>query len=247
MNLYFYASKILTPLILPSNFLIFTLVIFFYLGIYRNKDKFKKIFFVIFIIFSSISLFPIGENLIFYMLEKNYKKNKLPKSIDYIFVPSGSSERIVQAIKIKKQYLPAKVKIIYSSGNSALDSNKGIDSEAPFVEIIINNLNINKKDIIFLPNARNTIENFKQLNHYLGKDSDKKILLITSPSHMKRSLIIGKKNNIKVYGFSSNFYTKNSSFSLINYYQNINFMRNLSYFDKFFKELIGIFIVKIIL
>tara|TARA_B110000977_G_scaffold37115_1_gene49866 strand:- start:209 stop:952 length:744 start_codon:yes stop_codon:yes gene_type:complete len=247
MNLYFYASKILTPLILPSNFLIFALVIFFYLGVYRNKDKFKKIFFVIFIIFSSISLLPIGENLIFYVLEKNYKNSKLPKNIDYIFVPSGSSERIVQAIKIKNQYLPTKVKIIYSSGNSALDSNKGIDSEAPFVQTIVNNSNIDKKDIVFLPNARNTIENFKQLNHYLGKGSDQKILLITSSFHMKRSLIIAKKNNIKAYGLPSNFYTKNNSFSLINFYQNINFIRNLSYFDRFFKELIGIFVVKIIL
>jgi len=247
MNIYFYISKLLTPLLLPSNFLIFFLIIFFYLGIWRNKKQFKKIFCVFFIFFSLISLLPIGKNLIFYVLEKNYKNSKLPKNIDYIFVPSGGPERIVQAIKVKNQYLPANVKIIYSSGNSALDSNNGKDSETPFVQTIVKNSNIDKKDIIFLPNARNTIENFKRLNRYLTKDLNKKILLVTSASHMKRSLIIAKKNNIKAYGFPSSFYTRNNSFSLINFYQNINFQKNLSSFDIFFKEVLGIFVVKIML
>jgi uncharacterized SAM-binding protein YcdF (DUF218 family) len=98
MNLYFYASKIITPLILPSNFFIFALIIFFYLGILKKKEKFKKIFSIFFVLFSLISLLPLGENLIYYVLEKSYKNNKLPKNIDYIFVPSGSPERIVQAI-----------------------------------------------------------------------------------------------------------------------------------------------------
>ena len=247
MNLYFYASKIITPLILPSNFFIFALIIFFYLGIYRNKDKFKKIFFVIFIIFSSISLFPIGENLIFYVLEKNYKNSKLPKNIGYIFVPSGSPERIVQAIKIKNHYVPAKIKIIYSSGNAALDKKKGKDSETPFVKTIIVNSKMDKQDIIFLPNARNTIENFKQLKSFLKGEKNKKILLVTSASHMKRSLMIAKKYNIETQGFPSSFKSRTNSFSLVNFYQNINIQRNLYYFDIFFKEMLGIFIVTVIL
>ena len=65
MNLYFYASKIITPLILPSNFFIFALIIFFYLGILRKKEKFKKIFSIFFVIFSLISLLPLGEELIY--------------------------------------------------------------------------------------------------------------------------------------------------------------------------------------
>ena len=125
MNLYFYVSKIITPLILPSNFFIFSLIIFLYLGIWKKKEKFKKIFFTFFVVFSLISLLPIGENLIYHMLEKKYKNNQIPKNIDYIFVPSGSKERVVQAIKIKNYYLPMKVKIIYSSGNAALDKKNG--------------------------------------------------------------------------------------------------------------------------
>ena len=247
MNLYFYASKILGPLILPSNFLILGLVIFFYLGVWKNKDNFKKIFSIFFVLFSLISLLPLGENLIYYVLEKNYKNSKLPKNIDYIFVPSGSPERIVQAIKIKNHYVPAKIKIIYSSGNAALDKKKGKDSETPFVKTIIVNSKMDKQDIIFLPNARNTIENFKQLKSFLKGEKNKKILLVTSASHMKRSLMIAKKYNIETQGFPSSFKSRTNSFSLVNFYQNINIQRNLYYFDIFFKEMLGIFIVTVIL
>ena len=247
MSFYFYASKILTPLILPSNFLIFVLIIFFYLGILKKKERFKKIFSVFFVLFSLISLLPVGENLIYYVLEKNYKNSKLPKNIDYIFVPSGSPERIVQAIKIKNHYVPAKIKIIYSSGNAALDKKKGKDSETPFVKTIIVNSKMDKQDIIFLPNARNTIENFKQLKSFLKGEKNKKILLVTSASHMKRSLMIAKKYNIETQGFPSSFKSRTNSFSLVNFYQNINIQRNLYYFDIFFKEMLGIFIVTVIL
>ena len=247
MNLYFYASKIITPLILPSNFFIFALIVFFYLGIWKKKEKFKKIFSVFFVIFSLISLLPLGKNLIYYVLEKSYKNNKLPKNIDYIFVPSGSPERIVQAIKIKNHYVPAKIKIIYSSGNAALDKKKGKDSETPFVKTIIVNSKMDKQDIIFLPNARNTIENFKQLKSFLKGEKNKKILLVTSASHMKRSLMIAKKYNIETQGFPSSFKSRTNSFSLVNFYQNINIQRNLYYFDIFFKEMLGIFIVTVIL
>jgi len=247
MNLYFYVSKIITPLILPSNFFIFALIIFLYLGIWKKKEKFKKIFFTFFVVFSLISLLPVGENLIYHILEKKYKNNQIPKNIDYIFVPSGSKERVVQAVKIKNYYSPMKVKIIYSSGSAALDKKNGGDYETPFVKTIIDNAKIDKQDIIFLPNARNTVENFKQLKSFLKAKKNKKILLVTSASHLKRSLIIAKKYNIKIQGFPSSFKSRNNPFSLINFYQNINVQRNLYYFDVFFKEMLGIFIVTAIL
>jgi|TARA_B110000977_G_scaffold172868_1_gene225591 uncharacterized SAM-binding protein YcdF (DUF218 family) len=247
MNIYFYASKILTPLILPSNFLVFALVVFFYLGVWKSKEKFKKIFCIFFIFFSSIALLPLGKVLIHHVLEKNYKNIKLPKNIDYIFVPSGSRERIVQAIKIKNNYLPKEIKILYSSGNVSLDKKNGKDFESDFVQTIILNSNMKKNDIIFLPNARNTIENFKQLKSYLIKNKNKKTLLVTSAFHMRRSLMIAKKYNIKIYKFPSFFYTSSNAFSLINFYQNTSVQNNLYYFDIFFKEIIGIAVTKIIL
>ena len=247
MNLYFYASKIITPLILPSNFFIFALIIFFYLGIVKKNERFKKIFCFFFLFFSCISLFPLGKNLIHHGLEKDYKNSKLPNHIDYIFVPSGSRERIVQAINIKNNYLPKKVQILYSSGNTSLDTKNKENPESEFVQTIISNSNIEKKDIIFLPSARNTIENFKQLKSFLKGEKNKKILLVTSAFHMKRSLMIAKKYDIKIQGFPSFFYISSDYSSLINSYQNLRIQNNLYYFDIFFRELVGIFLVKIML
>ena len=247
MNLYFYASKILAPLILSSNLLILALIVFFYLGVWRNNAKFKKIFYIFFVIFSIISVFPVGKSLIHHGLEKNYRNAKLPNKLDYIFVPSGSYERMIQAIKIKNNYLPNRVKIIYSTGIAYLDSKNGKDTQSELVQSIISSSNLSKEDIIFLPEARNTIENFKQLNKYLSGDRSKKILLITNAYHIKRSLIIAQKYNIPIQGFPSSFYASNKSFNLANYYQDINFSKNLRFFDIFFRELLGIFMIKVVL
>ena len=56
---------------------------------------------------------------------------------------------------------------------------------------------------------------------------------------------VAKKYNIEIQGFPSSFKSRNNPFSLINFYQNINVQRNLYYFDVFFKEMLGIFIVLI--
>jgi len=247
MDLYFYSSKILAPLIVPSNFLIILLIVFFYLSVLKNKEKFKKIFSIFFIIFSLITLLPLGENLIYHALEKQYKNAKLPNDIDFIFVPAGNKERIVKAIEIKNNYIPGGVKIIYSNGNPYLKTKNWKDYESDFFEIMISNSSIDRKDVVFLPNARNTIENFKQLNQYLLGKKNKKILLVTSAFHIKRSLIIAKKYNIEIQAFPSSFLARQQNFSLVNFYQDMKLMKNISFFDIFFRELLGIFAAKVVL
>jgi len=247
MNLYFYASKIITPLLLPTNILFFLLILFVYLIVWKNKNKFKKIFFIFFIIFSSISLLPAGKGLIGHLLEKEYRNNQLPNNIDYIFVPSGDFKRVGKAIKIKNYYSPNKVKIIYSSGNAYLDPVNSKDFKSALDQAVLMNSNIDKKDIIILPNARNTIENFKQLKIFLSENKNKKILLVTSAFHMKRSLVIAEKNAIKMQGYPSSFVVRQNSFSFINFYQGIDVQKNLYYFNIFFKEIMGIFLAKVML
>jgi uncharacterized SAM-binding protein YcdF (DUF218 family) len=247
MNLYFYVSKIITPLLLPTNFLFFLLILFVYLIVWKNKNRFKKIFCIFFVIFSSISLLPIGKGLIGHLLEKEYRNNQLPNNIDYIFVPSGDLTRVVQAIKIKNYYSPNKVKIVYSSGNAYLDPTNRKDFESVLDRAMLMNSNIDKKDIIILTNARNTIENFKQLKIFLSKNKNKKILLVTSAFHIKRSLVIAEKNGIKMQGYPSSYVASHDSFSFINFYQDINVQKNLYYFNIFFKEIVGIFLAKVML
>ena len=94
---------------------------------------------------------------------------------------------------------------------------------------------------MYLPEARNTFENFEQLNKYLIriKKKNSKILLITHAYHIKRSLIISKKFNLDIHPYPSFFFSKRDSMGFINSYQNISVVRNLSNFDAFIKELIS--------
>jgi uncharacterized SAM-binding protein YcdF (DUF218 family) len=244
MNFYFYLSKIATPLLIPSNIIIFLLIILFYLGILKNKKIFKKFFSLIFIIFSVISITPIGHNLIYFFLEKDFYDSKIPDDFEFIFVPSGSKNRILTAINIKSNNSDLnEVRIIYSSGIAYLDKTNSKDTETFFTKNLILNSKIQKNDIIFLPEARNTYENFKRLNEFLIKEEKKnsKILLITDAFHMKRSLQNAQKHKINISVFPSSFITKNESESLINSYQNLSIINNLSKFNLFIKEVISSF------
>ena len=161
MNFYFYVSKIATPLIVPSNFIIFFLILSFYFSFYRKKIFFIKLFKLFFIIFSVISITPVGHNLIYFFLEKDFYHSKIPNKVDYIFVISGSPSRIIKAIDLKNNLSLKEIKIIYSSGIAYLDKKNSKDIEIDFVEKMILNSKIDKNHIIFLPKARNTYENFK--------------------------------------------------------------------------------------
>ena len=134
------------------------------------------------------------------------------------------------------------VKIIYSSGIAYLDKNKSKDSETSLTKNLISNSTINKDNIIFLPNARNTFENFNRLNNFLIKknNTNSKILIITDAFHMSRSLMMAEKFNLNVSSLPSGFITKQDSVGLINAYQNLSVVNNLRKFDLFIKELISI-------
>ena len=240
-DLYFYISKIVTPFIIPSNILTFLLIIFFYIGFIKNKIYVRKFFISIFIIFSTISIFPIGNNLIYFFLEKRFYNPEIPNKIDYIFVPSGSIKRTIFALNFLNNSNLKEVKIIFSSGIPYLDQNNSKDSETSIVKSLVSSSKISSENIIFLPNARNTFENFKRLNEFLIEKNkgQSKILLITDAFHMKRSLMMAKKFNINISSLPSNFLTKKDSVGLINAYQNISIVNNLRDFDTFIKELIS--------
>lgn len=241
MNFYFYVSKIATPLIVPSNFIIFFLILSFYFGFYRKKNFFIKFFKLFFIIFSVISITPVGHNLVYFFLEKDFYNSKIPNKVDYIFVISGSPSRIIKAIDLKNNLSLKEIKIIYSSGIAYLDKKNSKDVEIDFVEKMILNSKIDKNHIIFLPKARNTYENFKRLNEFLIEEDKKesKILLVTSAFHINRSLLMAKKYKLDISSYPSEFITKKYSVGIVNSYQRINFLYNLRAFDIFVKELIS--------
>ena len=116
----------------------------------------------------------------------------------------NSSERLVSFIKLSQIYKNAQ--LFYLGGKPLLDNN-GILSETDTVKIFFKNINFDYKDVIFLSDSRNTIENLKSLKKYLKNKHFNKILLITSAFHMNRALLIAHKLKLNVLPYAVDFKT----------------------------------------
>ena len=252
--MYFYFSKILAPFLNFTNILI--LIIF--LSFFFKKRLFKKnikfiINFSIFLILL-ISFLPVG-NFGLRFLEKNYLVQENFKLLENIIVLSGSeninntlltkktnlndsSERLIASVKLAIKYPNSNIYFLGGDGNLVKSNLNEIDVAKKFYE----DLDFDIKRIKFIDKTRNTIENLKKLKNFI-KDDEVNIL-ITSAFHMKRTIIIAKKLNIKFIPYAVDFRSFNSS-SIINYYQTFRISENLRSFDIFFRELLGILAVKL--
>ena len=255
--MYFYLSKILAPILNPINTLIIIYVILIIINL-KYKKKSIRIFsnFIIFI-FLFISLFPIGRLGITY-LEKDYVNQNKINNIENIIVLGGAedifrtkqfgklhlnsdSERLISVINISKKNPLAN--IFYLGGNGNLNQDIEInetDVAKQFFQIV--GFDITK--IQFIGNTRNTIENFQKLKAKYDIEN-RKNLLITSASHMKRSLIISKHLGYDLIPYAVDFKTQ-PKLKPSNYYQSFNVLPNLGSFNVFFRECLGIIAFKIL-
>ena len=236
--MYFYLSKILAPLLNPTNFLFLALIILFIIY-YKNKKKiiFKLLTINIFLL-SIISFLPVGNFGLKY-LEKDFLNKESYKNIDNIVVLSGSDYRLLASVKLGNKYKNTK---IYYIGGSSYLINKDANDEINKAKKIYEELNFDMTRVNFVGQSRNTIENFKEIEKLNLIDS--KTILITSSYHMKRSLIISKDFGLKLIPYVVDQKTYRLS-SLINIYQDFNISRNLANFNLFFREIIGIIVFKL--
>ena len=236
--MYFYFSKILAPLINPTNFLFLALIILFIIY-YKNKKKiiFKILTITIFFL-SIISILPIG-NIGLKYLEKDFINKESYQNIDNIVVLSGSDNRLLASVKLGNKY--KNTEIYYIGGNAYLIKND-INDEIINAKKIYEEFNFDMTRVNFIGQSRNTIENFKEIEKLNLIDS--KTVLITSAYHMKRSIIIAKEFDLKLIPYVVDTKTNLQS-SLINIYQDFNIIKNLANFNLFFREIIGIIIFKL--
>ena len=185
-----------------------------------------------------ISFLPTG-NIGLKYLENNFIYKKHYKNIDNIIVLSGSNYRLIESVKLGNKFKNAKV--YYIGGNAYLIKKK-INDEVSKAKKIYEDLNFDMTRVKFVGQSRNTIENFKEIEKLNLKDSQ--TILITSAYHMKRSMIISKKFGLDLIPYAVNP-KSNAQNSLINTYQDIDISKNLSRFNIFFREIIGIMVFKL--
>jgi uncharacterized SAM-binding protein YcdF (DUF218 family) len=204
-----------------------------------------------------IGFLPLG-NFGLNILEKKYIKQNINLEYDNIIVLAGSesvsktiysnilnlnnaSERLISSVQLALKNDNAK--IIFLGGSGFLSS-KGIN-EADVAKMFYKDVGFNISRVTFIDTTRNTLENLKEFKKL--KINKKNDLLVTSAFHMTRSLIIAKKLNLDLSPYAVDFRHDRSLESLLNSYQSFSFADNLKKTNIFFREIIGIIMVKIIL
>ena len=253
--MYFYLSKILAPFLNLTNLLFIFFIILILINLKKNII-FKKLVTSILFTLILISFFPFGKLGLKY-LENDYLYQKKFSKIENIIVLSGSedlqtteitnkmslgasSERLIMSVKIANENPES---IIYHLGGNGFLMNKMI-TENDVAKKFYSNVGFDLNRVRFIGNSRNTIEN---LNSIKNKNFDiEKRILITSAFHMKRAMLISEKFNLYLVPYAVDFRSISNK-SLLNYYQNFSISSNLSNFDLFFKEMLGIIALKILI
>ena len=199
--------------------------------------KFRKFSYIFLICFLSISILPIGKILEFNFLSKNFYGNNNITNFDSILILGGDAKRILHGISLWSKNKNSK--IIFTGGTHfiAPTQSQKKKSETIRFDNLIKDL-IDKKNYISIDNTRNTIENLREFKKIKKDQKFDSTIIVTSPWHYKRTMKIADKLNISLIPYK---WTGNSKKNIIHSYQSINFANNLSQFDRFFRELIGIF------
>ena len=226
------------PLLNPTNFLFIILGILFIYYLISKRKIFLKILSLNIFIIIIISFLPTGSLGIKY-LEKDFIFKKEYKNIKNILVLSGDDDRIIASISLAYQYPDAK--IFYVGGNAYLIKDINND-DLTIAKKFYYDLNFDMDRINFIGKSRNTIENFKEIKELNLKYSE--TVLITSAYHMKRSMMIAEKQGVNVIPYPVNPIS-GSTTTLLNSYQVFDVTNNLSKFNTFFREILGIIAFKI--
>lgn len=196
-------ASLIWPLVMPSMWLIYTIIIALYL-LHKKKLKLAKYvlcFWVIVLL--SIALFPIGD-LLLWPLESQYKIKPNIKDPKAIILLGGSEEivqtqatdlphlnghatRYITTIQLARTY--PKAKIIISGGVGHVNDSQL--EEAEIGKAILLSAGINKKRIILEHQSHNTIENAQYTKLIVEKlfgSTKGPFILVTSASHMPRSM-----------------------------------------------------------
>ena len=247
--MFFYLSKLFWIFFNPINLLVILLLIGIFFQLIKKKI-YKKIYQINLILFFLIVFFPTGTYLL-WKLENTYPKQEIANiDIDGVLILGAGIdefmtyeykqmilndriERITESAKIIKKFPNAK--IIYSGGNGTFSKPKLKSDEV--ANIFYKQLGVNTDRIIFENKSRNTYENILFSKQIAKPQEDEKWLLVTSAFHMKRAILISKKQKWKFIPYPVDFKQSKK----ISLKPSIHFFSNFTSFQKAFHEWLGLF------
>lgn len=124
---------------------------------------------------------------------------------------SEAGDRVIYAAQLYRQ---KKAPIIVLSGGRVEWSGSG-NAEAEDMATILTSIGIPRSALILEPNSLNTYENAKFVKPILERENLKKVLLITSATHMPRSLLIFQRQGMDVIPAPTDFLVSDSELTEI--------------------------------
>jgi uncharacterized SAM-binding protein YcdF (DUF218 family) len=204
---YFFLSKTLGVMLLPSNLLIGVGIVGLLLLPSRFEPLGRKLVVASVLLLAICGFSPIG-NLLFYPLESRFPPWDHSRGApDGIVVLGGAIEpnlsaahgmalfgpsidRIIAAVELAHRYPNAR--IVFSGGNNNLISSDAA-READFVTPVFESFGLSRNQLIIERRARNTEENAEFSKALVSPKHGERWLLVTSAYHMARSVGIFRK------------------------------------------------------
>jgi len=224
--MFFTLSKILGSLLNPMLWILGLLLAAILLKKWRNRLLITTAF--LFYLLSNSAIIGLVSNAWDY---KSIKIDEIQEPYDLGIVLSGyavldsdmanfsdlfhfgnNTNRLTQSIELYKM---GKMKKIMISGGSGHLLGEKI-SEAIITEDFLIKMGVDENDILLETESRNTVENAVQSKLFLDDHLEKfeRILLLTSPFHMRRSMMVFRKQGIQFTPFSVGNYSDKYHFQL---------------------------------
>lgn len=206
----FVFKKIVSAFLLPIPIGLFLLFLSFIYLMFNSYKKAKFFLFLAFLWFALLSNQTIS-NAILYPLENSYPALLQTPKVNYILVLGSGHKnddslsitsqvkmtainRLVEGIRHYKNLENAKLIV---SGYSI----SGGDSHALMQEKLAISLGVKKEDIIRLDTPKDTKEEVIETKKIVGTEP---FILVTSASHMKRSILLFKKEGLNIIASPTN-------------------------------------------
>lgn len=216
--MFFFLSKTLGYLLLPSNFLIGLGLVGALLLPTRFARAGRRIMVTALLMLAICAFSPLG-NFLLYPLESRFPKWDsargepdgivvLGGSLDAdlsaahgVPVISGASDRIISAVMLAQRY--PRARLVYTGGSPHLISADA--KEADYATALFQGLGVAKSRLIMERQSRNTRENAEFSKLVAQPKPGERWLLVTSAYHMPRSIGLFRKAGFAVEAYPVDF------------------------------------------
>ena len=223
--MFFYLSKILWFVLQPSSAVLILLLVGTAMLWSRWARAGRRIVLLAGILLLVIGISPAGHALIL-PLEERFSRADLKGGapVDGIIVLGGvqnmsvsgsrnvitlneAGERLVEAAALARRFPNAKIVLTGESSSFV----KSKESEAEGAAGLLESLGIQRDRFVLETKAKNTFQNAIFSAELVGKDTNKRWLLITSASHMPRAIGVFRTAGVKVEPWPVDYRTRGST------------------------------------